>query len=314
MPTRPAKPVAGPMTASTWGMLLVLGLIWGGSFFFIKVAVADIPPMTLVLLRVALASLALHLYLIGRFGLYAHLRKRWRSFLVLGLLNNAIPFTLIFMGETEIGAGLASILNATTPLWTVLATHVTTTNEKLNGAKIAGCALGLAGTVLLIGPGALTGLGGSVWAEVAVIAASASYALGFAYGRRFSGLPAPVTATGQLSASTLLMLPMALIFDQPWRLALPPLSACAAVLGLAWLSTAFAYILYFRIIQRAGATNTSLVTFIVPPSAILLGVLFLGEHLRGGEFAAMLLIAAGLLCIDGRLQTAWKGFARSRAG
>ncbi|HET7411713.1 MAG TPA: DMT family transporter, partial [Pararhizobium sp.] len=238
---------------------------------------------------------------------------RWRSFLVLGLLNNAIPFTLIFMGETEIGAGLASILNATTPLWTVLATHATTTNEKLNGAKLAGCALGLAGTILLIGPGALADVGGKVWAELAVIAASASYASGFAFGRRFSSLPAPVTATGQLTASTLLMLPTALIIDQPWHLPMPPASAMAAVLGLAWLSTAFAYILYFRIIQRAGATNTSLVTFIVPPSAILLGVVFLGEHLRGGEFAAMVFIAAGLLCIDGRLQTAWKGLVRMRS-
>ena len=140
-------------------MLLLLGVIWGGSFFFARVAVQAVPPMTLVLLRVALAALALHVYLLGRGGLYRELARNWRAFLVMGLLNNAIPHTLIFAGETQIGAGLAAILNATTPLWTVIVTHRLTADEKLRPAKVAGCALGLAGTVLLIGPDALSGAG-----------------------------------------------------------------------------------------------------------------------------------------------------------
>lgn len=289
------------MTVSTWALLLLLGAIWGGSFFFARVAVQQIPPMTLVLLRVLLAAVALHVFLAGRHGLYRHLADRWPAFLVMGFLNNAVPFTLIFAGQTQIGAGLASILNATTPLWTVLVTHAFTTDEKLTTGKAIGCALGLAGTVILIGPDALMTTDTPVWAELAIIGAALSYGFAIAFARRFSGLPAPVTATGQLTASSLLMLPLALIVDRPWTLPMPGWDVLGAVVALAWLSTAFAYILYFRIVQVAGATNASLVTLIVPPSAILLGSIFLGERLDASAFAAMAIIALGLLSIDGRL-------------
>ncbi|MGN6548365.1 MAG: DMT family transporter [Pararhizobium sp.] len=292
------------MSAKSWGLLLFLGLLWGGSFFFARVAVQEIPPLTLVLLRVSLAALALHLYLRAGSGLYATLRRRWREFLILGFLNNAVPFALIFAGETAIGAGLASILNATTPLWTVIVAHLATSDEKLSTRKVAGCAIGLAGTVLLVGPDAWTGLGAPAWAQFAVLGAAVSYGFAAIYGRRFSGIPAPVTATGQMTASTAIMLPVVLLVDRPWHLAMPSADVLAMVAALAWISTAFAYILYFRIIQLAGATNASLVTLIVPPSAILLGSVFLGERLGLGEIAAMGLIAIGLLCIDGRLSPA----------
>lgn len=294
------------MTLRLWALLMLLGLIWGGSFFFARVAVAHVPPFTLVFLRVALAALALHLYLRGRHGLYPALFTRWREFLLMGLINNAIPHAFIFLGQTHIGAGLAAILNATTPVWTVLIANMATQDEKLSAAKINGCLLGLAGTVVLIGPSALSDVYGGnggvpLWALVLPVLAAVSYGLSATYGKRFRDLAPPVTATGQLTASTLLMLPVALLVDMPWTLPMPPLSALSAILGLALVSTAYAYILFFRIMAEAGATNTSLVTLLVPPSAILLGFLFLGETLHPVDFAGMALIASGLILLDGRV-------------
>ena len=289
------------MSALTWGLLVLLGLIWGGSFFFARIAVQQVPPFTLVFLRLSLAAIALHLYLHGRFGLYAALRSRWRQFLVMGLINNAVPHTLIFMGQTEIGAGLAAILNATTPIFTVLIANSLTKDEKLTSAKLAGCILGLAGTAVMIGPGAFAHSGIPFWALLLPVLAAVSYGFASTYGKRFRNVAAPVTAAGQLTASSLMMLPVCLFVDAPWTLPLPSTGAIAAILGLALLSTAFAYILFFRIMSLAGATNTSLVTLLVPPSAILLGILFLGEHLEATEIGGMLLIAAGLVILDGRV-------------
>lgn len=294
------------MNAATWGMLCLLGLIWGGSFFFARVAVVHVPPLTLVLCRVAIAALALHIYISGRNGFYQVLATHWKAFLVLGLLNNAIPHAFIFFGQTEIGAGLASILNATTPVWTVLIANAFTSDEKLSTAKLTGCALGLAGTAVLIGPSAFPGLAGGLgsiplWALVLPVLASVSYGFAATYGKRFRTIDPPMTAAGQLTASTLLMLPVSLVFDQPWSLPVPPLPAIASVLALALVSTAFAYILFFRIMARAGATNVSLVTLLVPPAAILLGIVFLGERFETTDMAGMALIALGLLVLDGRL-------------
>ncbi|MDO9414589.1 DMT family transporter [Pararhizobium sp.] len=297
------------MNAGTWAMLCLLGLIWGGSFFFARIAVVHVPPFTLVLCRVALAALALHIYLAGRHGLYPALAARWPEFLLLGLINNAIPHTLIFFGQTEIGAGLAAILNATTPIWTVIIANALTSDEKLSVSKIAGCLLGLAGTIVLIGPSAFPGpLAGSaslntvpLWALLLPVLAAVSYGFAATYGKRFKGLAAEVTTTGQLTASSVLMLPVVLLMDKPWTLPMPPIGVLAAIAALALVSTAFAYILFFRIMTKAGATNVSLVTLLVPPSAILLGVLFLGERLEAADMAGMALIAAGLLVLDGRL-------------
>ena len=289
------------LSASTWAMLLLLGLLWGGSFFFARIAVQFIPPVTLALLRFVVAALALHVFIAGRFGIYRELRARWPSFLLLGLINNAIPHTLIFAGQTEIGAGLASILNATTPIWTVLIAHFLTADEKLTGRKTAGTALGLAGTVLLFSPhiGDKTGI--PAWAIAMPLIAAMSYGFAAIFSRTFRGVSPPVTAAGQLTASTFLMLPVSLIVDQPWTLPSPPIQAILSVLALALVSTAFAYILFFRLIATAGATNASLVTLLVPPSAVLLGILFLGERLETAEWTGMAVIALGLLILDGRL-------------
>jgi len=288
------------MNAWTWGLLVLLGLIWGGSFFFARIAVQHVPPLTLVFFRLLLAALALHVYIAGRFDFYAIFKARWREFLILGLINNALPHALIFFGQTRIGAGLAAILNATTPIWTVLIANYFTSDEKLSPAKIAGCLVGLVGTIVLIGPGMSAGGEAPLWALLLPVLAAISYGFAATYGKRFKNVPAPVTAAGQLTASSLIALPLSLLADRPWTLAAPPLDAFLAILALALLSTAFGYILYFRVMASAGATNASLVTLLVPPSAILLGVLFLGERLALGEFAGMALIGFGLVILDGR--------------
>lgn len=304
-------PAPTRMSAHTWGLLVLLGMIWGGSFFFARVAVVHVPPATLVLLRVGIAAFALHIYIAGRFDIYPTLRARWREFLLLGLVNNAVPHMLIFLGQTQIGAGLASILNATTPIFTVLIANQMTADEKLSSNKIAGCLIGLAGTAVLIGPRALAPFTGDsgppLWAVILPVLAAVSYGFAATYGKRFRGVAAPVTAAGQLTASTLLMLPASFALDAPWQLPLPPLTAILAVLALALLSTAYGYILFFRIMAAAGATNTSLVTLLVPPSAILAGMLFLGEQLTLLGILGMALVLMGLVVLDGRV------FARSRA-
>ena len=298
------------LTLTSWALLLLLGLIWGGSFFFGRIAVLEVPPFTLVFLRLSLAAIALHVYLHGRFGLYTTIRSRWRDFVILGFINNALPHTLIFFGQTEIGAGLASILNATTPIWTVLIANRWTTDEKLTAGKIAGCLTGLAGTVVLLGPAVTSAAHAPFWALTLPILAAVCYGIAGIFGKRFRDVPAPVTATGQLTASSLMMLPVALLADQSWSLPMPGMTAILAILGLALVSTAFAYLLFFRLLTLAGATNASLVTLLVPPSAILLGAIFLGERLMPTDIAGLALIALGLLVLDGRILERLRGQER----
>lgn len=293
-----AKSTISPLA---WALLILLGLLWGGSFFFARVAVQHVPPLTLALSRFVIAALALHIYLRGRNGFYATLRNRAGSFLLLGLLNNAIPHSFIFIGQTHIGAGLASILNATTPVWTVLIAHMTTRDEKMTPRKAAGVILGLVGAVLLFSPHLGAGADAPLWALALPLLAAVSYGFAAIFSKRFRGVDPTAIAAGQLTASTLIMAPIALGVDQPWTLPVPPAGALAAMLALALVSTAFAYILFFRIIALAGATNASLVTLLVPPSAILLGMVFLGERLEWVEWAGMAVIALGLVVLDGRL-------------
>jgi len=289
-----------------WCLLLALSLLWGGSFLFVGIAVKDLPPFTIVLLRVAIAALALNLTLrligiaLPRDG------SSWRAFLGMGLLNNAIPFSLIAWGQTHITSGLAAILNATTPLFTVLVAHCLTADDRLTRSRVLGLLIGFAGIVVLIGPEALRGLGGDVLAQCAVLGAAGSYACAGVFGRRFKrmGIPPLATAAGQVTASTLLLLPLVLVVDRPWTLALPDAQVWAALIGLALLSTALAYVLYFRILAAAGAVNLLLVTFLIPPSAILLGTAVLKESLQATDLLGMALIGGGLAAIDGRLAQA----------
>jgi drug/metabolite transporter (DMT)-like permease len=225
----------------------------------------------------------------------------WRSFFVMGLLNNLLPFSLIFWGQTQIASGLASILNATTPLFTVVLAHLLTHDEKLTGARLSGVLVGILGVTMMIGPAALQGFELHVVAQLAILAAACSYAFAGIYGRRFRGQPPLVTAAGQVSATSLMMLPIVLLVDRPWNLPLPSTSSVLAVFALALLCTALAYLIYFRLLASAGATNLLLVTFLIPVSAILLGAVFLGERLLINQFGGMALIGLGLAAIDGRL-------------
>ncbi len=286
-----------------WGLLITLSLVWGGSFFFVGVAVAEVPPFTIVLSRVGFAALTLWLFALVMGIKIPPTRQVWVAFFGMGLLNNAIPFGLIVWGQTEIASGLASILNATTPLFSVVVAHFLTRDEPMTPSRILGVLFGIAGVAVLIGPEALAGLGGSVMAQIGILLAAVSYAFAAVFGRRFKsmGLTPTATATGQVTASTLLILPLALIFEAPWQLPMPSGGTWMALIGLGVLSTALAYDLYFRILATAGATNLMLVTFLVPVSAILLGSAFLAEILTPVQFVGMGLIGLGLIAIDGRL-------------
>ena len=281
-----------------WALLVALSIVWGGSFLFGRVIVAEVPPLTATWLRVALAAATLWIALPLLAKPEADLP--WGRFAVMGLLNNAIPFSLILYGQTAIGAGLAAIVNAMTPVWVVLIANWWTTDERLTTSRLVGVALGFAGVAILMGWAALEGLAASVWAQLAVLGATVSYAVAGLYGRRFSDVPPAHTARGQLTMSTLILLP-ALLVDRAWMSPLPSGGVVWSMLALAVLSTALAYILYFTILARAGATNVLLVTFLVPLSAIILGTTFLDEVLLPRHALGLLLILAGLACIDGRL-------------
>jgi drug/metabolite transporter (DMT)-like permease len=231
-------------------------------------------------------------------------REVWVAFAVMGVFNNIIPFSLIIWGESQIQSGLASILNATSPLFSVVLAHFLTREERITPNRIAGVLIGLAGMAVLIGPSALGGLNLTSLAQLAVIAAAISYAWVAIYARRFKvlGIPPLVTATGQIVASAVIVTPLALWIDHPWTLAHAPSSgAWLAMAGLVVLSTVLAYIVYFRILASAGATNALLVTLLVPVSALLLGGLFLKERLSVGDGIGMLLIFMGLAVMDGRI-------------
>jgi drug/metabolite transporter (DMT)-like permease len=289
------------MGPAEWLLLFLLSGLWGGSFFFFKLLVETLPPFTIVLGRVGIAAVALNLYLVARRDLMPAAPRTWGAFLVMGLLNNVVPFTLIVFGETRISSGLASILNATTPVFAVLSAHLLTANEKLTWRRGAGVLAGFAGVAVLIGPDALAGLAGQdLPGELCCLAAAFIYGLAGLYGRRFKGIAPIKVATGQITASAFFLLPLAALVDRPWALPAPGVAAWASLIGLALPCTAIAYMLYFRILAVAGATNLMLVTFLLPISALLLGWLALGEQVAPGALVGMAMIGMGLACIDGR--------------
>jgi drug/metabolite transporter (DMT)-like permease len=291
------------MSLFEWSLLLLLSLLWGGSFFFSKVALLELPPLTVVLVRVSFAASALFVYLRVIGTKIPNARAIWLAFVGMGLLNNFIPFSLIFWGQTQIASGLASIINATTPVFSILVAHFLTADEKMSANKTAGIVLGIAGVAVLMGPRAFSNDGPPLIAMLACLGAALSYGFASVFGRRFKrmGIQPTVVAFGQVTASTLMMLPIVMIVDAPWHLPFPHIQTIGALLALALLSTAFAYVLFFRILSGGGALNVSLVTLLIPFSAILLGSVFLNERLLVNHFAGMALIAFGLLAIDGRL-------------
>ena len=290
----------GPMD---WGLLVLLSLLWGGSFLCVGIAVKELPVLTIIALRVSLAALVLWGIALFSGHQLPRGRKTWQAFLALGLLNNVIPFGLIVFGQQTIGAGLAAILNATTPLWTVLVAALFLADERFSKQKLFGVLLGLVGVIVMVGPDSLAGISRNLGAQLAVLGATLSYAFASVFGRRFAAAKiSPLhTALGQVTASSFILVPLALMIDTPWAFALPSQATIFAILGLAVLSTAGGYLLFFNILERAGATNVSLVTLLIPPSAIAMGMLFLEETLQGIHFIGLALIILGLLSLQGRL-------------
>ncbi|MBN8293045.1 DMT family transporter [Rhodobacter sp. NTK016B] len=297
------------MSGKDWLSLILLSVLWGGSFFFVGVAVPWLPPLTIVLIRVGLAALVLAFALPALGVALPRGRAVWAALLVMGFLNNVVPFSLYVVAQGQISSGLASILNATTPLWGVVVAHLATQDERLSWPKALGVLTGFAGVAVMLGHASD---GGALWAQGACLCAALSYALAGVWARRFKAMGlAPLSlALGQLACATLILLPLVALIDRPWMLSLPPLPVMAALLGLAVLSTACAYGLYFHLIASAGAVNAFLVTFLVPVSAVALGIAFLGEALAPRHVAGMALIALGLLVLDGRL---WRR-VRARGG
>lgn len=291
----------GRMTPLEWALLGLLSVLWGGSFVFVEIGLRELAPPWLVLSRLAFAALALQLVMRLTGKAIAIGWPLFGRFVVMGCLNNVVPFSLIFWSQTAIDGSLAAILNATTPFWIVLLAHFLTTDERATPQKFAGIAIGWGGVVVMLGPGVLAGLGHDLLPQLAVILATLFYAFSGLYARRLRDVPPVAGAAWQLTASTTVMAPIVLLTQPfPALLALAPLT-WAAVLGMALASTALAYVLFFRILKTAGPTNLMLVTLLIPVTAVILGGLVLGERLSGEQVLGMALILAGLAVIDGRI-------------
>lgn len=288
------------MGVKEWALIGFLSLIWGASFFFVKIAVATLTPLTVVACRVGLAAVLLMGFVLATGRKLPVRIQTWAALFALGAINNVIPFSLITWGQTHIDSSLASILNATTPVFSVILAHLLTHDEQLTKNRLAGVLLGWIGVAVLMGIDSLHGIGMKTAGQTAVLGAALFYALAAIFGRRFKDLDPVVVATGMLTGSAAIMIPLAFIIETPLSLH-PTAVTFGAVFGLAAVSTSLAYIIYFYVLSRAGATNILLVTFLIPVSAIFLGMMVLNETPGWNAFAGMALIFTGLICIDGRL-------------
>ena len=288
------------MTAKNWGLLFILSLLWGSSFFFYKVLVAVLPPITVVLGRVGIAAIALNLWLLATGVRLPMARALWGRFLMSGLLNNVLPFIMIAWGETRISSGMASILNATTPIFMVMVAHFLTQDDRMTAGKVMAVIVGFIGVGVLVGPDALAG-NSQALGELAVALAAFIYAFAAVYSRRFRGLTPLVAATGQISGATLILLPLSLAIDRPWHYPMPGGEVWASFAAIALANTAFAYFIYYKLLARAGVTFISLCTFIIPPMALVLGAVALHEGIALNALIGMAIIALGLAVNDGRL-------------
>ena len=288
------------MSLRAWIILLVLSFLWGGTFFFIELALVDFTPFTIVCLRVLLAAVALFTYLKLKGEAIPRDLQLWGIFLVMGLLNNIIPFSLIVWGQTHITGSVASILNATTPLFAVILAHFLTADEKLNRHKFLGVLIGFGGVVVMMQPSLTEGFSFESIGQLAILGAALSYGFAGIWGKRLKETSALVNAFGMLACSSVIMLPVALIVDEPFA-ASPDWISISAVVALALFGTALAYILYFQLLALAGAVNLLLVTFLIPVTALLLGVGILNEAIHPLALGDTAVIFAGLALIDGRL-------------
>jgi drug/metabolite transporter (DMT)-like permease len=294
-------PQIGP---KEWLVIAGLSLVWGGSFLLIELGLTGFGPLALVFLRM---SLAIPLMLLAMRWMGLHLprdRRSWFHLSLLGFLNVAFPMALFFLAQTRIDSSLASILNATTPMWGVVFAHYFIRDEPATFPKIIGVLTGFAGIVLMIGPTTLQGIGDDVLAQMACLLATACFAASAVYARRLGASIAPVSiATGQIITASIMLAPLPLLFEAPFASGMPPSTAVFAVLTMAIASTSIAYLLFFWLIDRVGVGHSMLIALLMPAVAIVLGVTILGEELRDAQIGGMILILAGIIIIDGRIIT-----------
>ncbi|HVC62334.1 MAG TPA: DMT family transporter [Acetobacteraceae bacterium] len=284
------------MSRTEWALLLLLSVLWGGSFFFSKVAVTALPPLTIVFLRFSGAALLVYAYARARSIAIPSDIRSWLSFAGMGLLNNLIPASLIVWGQTMIPSGLASVIIATTPIFSIIAIHLTSADERLNLRTISGMVLGLVGVSVLLNLGARYTADASATGIIACLGAAASYGCANALGKRFRrlGIPPVAGAMGQMTTTAIMALPLMLAVETPWKRAVPSAAVWASMAGLAVLSTALGYVVFFRILATAGATNISLVTLLIPVTAVLLGSAILGERVSTDQLAHLIHRIAGI--------------------
>jgi drug/metabolite transporter (DMT)-like permease len=276
-----------------YAALLLLGATWGGSFMLIKLAVATIPPLTVAAARIVIGAVVIGLVAAAQGQRLGALRGAWLPVLAMGSLGTVLPFALIGWGETRIDSALAAILMSAVPFATVVLAHFFVHDEPLSLAKMIGIALGFAGVVVLIGPDALTQVGGVALAQLAVLLATLCYAANGIVARRLRTIPSESVAAGMLIAAAICGVPLSLVFDRPWTLA-PSWPSIAALVALGVLGTGVGYILFFRIIARAGAGFASLNNYLVPLFGVLWGAVVLNERLEPRALVALLLILAGI--------------------
>ena len=289
------------MKTSDWLRLIGLSMMLGGTFFFQSVAVRTIPPLTITLCRVFFAAVVFWLLILVTRQRMPRDRRTWGAFFVMGLLNNVLPFCLITWEQTRVEGGVASIINATTACFTIVLAHFLTRDEKLSVRKVVGVAVGFLGVYVLLRPELDGGVSMRGFGEIAGLGAAVSLALAAIYGKRFKAQATLVTATGMLTCSSLIMLPLATVIDRPWTVVTTAIDA-GAVAGLVLFSTVVAYILYFGLLRSAGATNLLLATLLVPITSHILGSAFMAEPLYVSSVLSMVCIVVGLLIADGRLR------------
>ncbi len=296
------------MRARNLLLLLTLSVLWGPSFLFIKVAVAEIPPFTLILGRVGIAAVLLYMMLRLQKGKLPPPGRIWIFIAIVALFHNSFPFVLLSWAEQHIDSALAAILNALTPISTIILAHLLTADDKITRSKAAGIFLGFLGTVVLVTPALLAGVQATTLGLLAMIVVSASYGFALVMARKYlSKLPPLVAPTSQMLVATVYLLPLAFLFDRPWSLPAPSIQAIGSVIGLAVLGTAVAFVVYYRLIETASATYSSLVTYLAPSFGILLGVLVLGERLAWNDYAGFVLILVGIMIING-VGKVWQGW------
>jgi len=287
------------MKNADWLRLIALSAVWGSVFLFVTLAVRSIPEFTLVFLRLALAAAGFWLFIVATGGRMPRDRKLWGEFLISGLITNAIPFSLITWEQTQVEGGIASVLNAMTPCFVVVLAHFLTKDEKASVRKAVGVLVGFLGAYVLMSPDLEGGVSMRGLGQIAGLVASLAHALAGIYGKRFRALSPVVAATGTLTCAALWLLPVALIIDRPWSMRPDPV-ALGAVTALGLLTVA-AYLLYYRILPSAGATNLMLATLLSPVFAYILGAVFAGESIYPTSVAGMFIIVIGMLIMDGRV-------------